>query len=144
MPYKDIEKAREANRKSYYKYSVARIKAIEKYRKHHPQKFKRFKRESGWKRVGILNLDGSLFRMTNYRHLLKQQNGSCAIENCKNKPTDFKRIFDVDHNHTTKIVRGLLCAKDNKALGHVNDSIIKLQRLINYLKLHKSGGEKQL
>lgn len=144
MPYKDIEKQRAANRKSYHKYWSERNKRIALWIKNNPEKRLKINRNHGWKRVGIKNPDGTRFMMTNYEQLFKKQNGKCAIKNCLNQPSDFKRIFDVDHNHTTKIVRGLLCASDNKILGHVNDSIVKLQRLINYLELHKSGGEKQL
>lgn len=39
----------------------------------------------------------------------------------------------VDHCHDTGAVRGVLCFNCNAALGHVNDSIERLQSLIRYL-----------
>ena len=40
----------------------------------------------------------------------------------------------VDHNHQTGEIRGLLCAKCNIALGHLQDDIKNLESAIEYLK----------
>lgn len=135
MPYKDIELAREANRKSYRKYSVERNIRITAWHKEHPEARKRHNRDNGWKRQGIKNVDGSQFRTANYEEWFRKQNGMCAISGCIKQPSDFKKIFDVDHDHKTGIVRGLLCGDHNKALGKVNDSVEELQSLIDYLKI---------
>ena len=45
-----------------------------------------------------------------YNALLLSQGGVCAI--CKTKP--HKRSLNVDHDHLTGVVRGLLCYKCNK------------------------------
>jgi len=50
-----------------------------------------------------------------YNELLKKQNGGCAI--CGAKPKT--RSLNVDHNHITKQVRGLLCHLCNRALGQL-------------------------
>lgn len=42
----------------------------------------------------------------------------------------------VDHDHATKIVRGVLCFHCNAMLGHVNDRIELLESAIAYLKKH--------
>jgi len=42
----------------------------------------------------------------------------------------------VDHNHDTGAVRGLLCHKCNLGIGHLDDSIERLEKALNYLKLH--------
>lgn len=39
----------------------------------------------------------------------------------------------IDHCHSTGTVRGLLCEKCNKGIGHLNDSISILQAAIKYL-----------
>jgi len=49
-----------------------------------------------------------------------------------------KKLF-VDHDHKTKIVRGLLCRKCNIGLDYFKDNIISLQRVIKYLE---NGTEK--
>lgn len=40
----------------------------------------------------------------------------------------------VDHNHKTGKVRGVLCAKCNKGLGNLGDTIESLQKAIDYLR----------
>ena len=42
--------------------------------------------------------------------------------------------WNIDHDHVTGIVRGILCQNCNFALGHAKDSIKILQRLIEYLR----------
>ncbi len=139
MPYKDIELVREANRKSYRKYSVKRNIEIAAWIAAHPEARARHSRDNGWKRQGIKNADGTQFRTANYEEWFRKQNGMCAITGCIGQPSDFKKIFDVDHNHKTGVVRGLLCANHNKVLGKVKDSVGELRSLIDYLKI----GEEQ-
>src|SRR5688500_1693885 len=50
-----------------------------------------------------------------YLAMLERQGGVCAT--CGNPPTD--KPLCVDHDHTTGVVRGLLCHRCNKALGWV-------------------------
>lgn len=59
------------------------------------------------------------------------QDGKCAIcgETC---PTG--NSLAVDHNHETMQVRGLLCVNCNQAIGKFGDSVMKLQRAIEYLR----------
>lgn len=69
-----------------------------------------------------------------FETLNTKQNGKCAI--CSSVETNNsrtkKRLF-VDHCHTTKAVRGLLCSKCNHALGLFNDDIGLLSKAILYL-----------
>ena len=50
-----------------------------------------------------------------YTQLLRKQEGGCAI--CKLPQSNFKRRLDIDHDHTTGEVRGLLCSACNRHLG---------------------------
>lgn len=59
--------------------------------------------------------------------MLRKQKGKCAI--CQHKLI----IPEVDHDHKTKRVRGLLCPLCNKMLGLARDSKKILQAAIRYL-----------
>lgn len=55
--------------------------------------------------------------LEDYQDLLDRQGGGCAI--CTGPPTKGFRCFDVDHDHETGVVRGLLCRRCNTALGYI-------------------------
>jgi hypothetical protein len=76
------------------------------------------------------------FGMTydDYRSMLTEQNGQCAI--CKALPG--ARRLDVDHCHTTKVIRGLLCSTCNRLIGYAKDSIETLVVAAEYLSSRKS------
>lgn len=59
--------------------------------------------------------------------MFKFQKGKCAI--CNKKTLDLV----VDHNHDTGEIRGLLCHKCNRGIGHFNDDSKLLMKCINYL-----------
>lgn len=69
--------------------------------------------------------------LEHYNSLLKEQNNVCAI--CKSICPTGKRLA-VDHCHTSRKVRGLLCGPCNKALGMFQDNTERLSTAINYLK----------
>lgn len=79
-----------------------------------------------------------------YVIFLEKQNFKCAICN-KDLVVPGQGEYNgndtavVDHNHTTGIVRGLLCRKCNKALGGFSDSAVILQTALNYVKDNSNG-----
>lgn len=77
------------------------------------------------KKYGISILD--------YDRMYQIQGGSCPI--CKRHQTELKAKLNVDHNHQTGFVRGLLCNSCNQALGAFKDNIDTLQNAIDYLKM---------
>jgi len=80
-------------------------------------------REAQWTKRGI-NLT-----VEQYDEMLKRQNGVCAI--CFK--TNNKNRLCVDHDHSTGIVRGLLCGFCNRRLVTLRNSPQLLLRAVNYL-----------
>lgn len=67
--------------------------------------------------------------------MLASQRGACAI--CRTEqahPSKPQNRFNVDHDHNTGIVRGLLCNRCNLGIGHFEDDLYFLQSAIEYLK----------
>lgn len=61
--------------------------------------------------------------------MVEAQGGKCAICAEALKPTR----TDVDHDHVTKKVRGILCRLCNSMLGHFKDDPLRLELAIQYL-----------
>lgn len=70
-----------------------------------------------------------------YQAMLDEQNGVCAICNQPEKGTrnGIVRWLNVDHNHDTGAVRGLLCTNCNVAVGMMNESRDILKAAVTYL-----------
>lgn len=81
-------------------------------------------------RYGIMEFD--------YEVLATKQGNVCAI--CGNPPKS-KRL-DLDHCHTTSVIRGLLCNNCNRGLGHFKDNEELLMKAVSYLEKSRdiSGG----
>ena len=75
---------------------------------------------------------------TAFENLLTCQGGACAV--CGTKDWGV-RGPQVDHNHLTAAVRGILCTNCNLAIGHLQDSPKIAQAMVDYLKLYSPGGE---
>ena len=100
---------------------------MRKYRKARPDIMRRIDLK---KNFGITPED--------YQQLLDKQNGVCAICGLPERKVDYrsKRLLPlaVDHCHTTKKIRGLLCADCNRAIGMLKDDVTILESAISYLK----------
>ena len=117
MPYKDPILARAAGRKSYAKHG------------RRPGKWdstvagKLLKRNWHLTRTYGITLE-------QYNALLIAQAGVCKI--CGRPPK--KRPLHVDHNHKTKVIRGLLCFRCNYGLSWFHEDAAVLTRAGEYLK----------
>ena len=73
-----------------------------------------------------------------YDNLYTLQGGKCAI--CQVEGSTYfqthptQNYFHVDHCHSTKQVRGLLCTNCNSGMGKLQDSEVLLSRALDYLK----------
>jgi recombination endonuclease VII len=69
-----------------------------------------------------------------------QEEFDCMLVNQENKCAICRRHLDkpfVDHDHTTKKVRELLCGLCNAFIGQAREDSIILMSAIQYLKKHK-------
>jgi len=66
-----------------------------------------------------------------YQDTLIEQDFKCAI--CETHVDNLDYPLDVDHDHETGEVRGLLCRRCNLGIGFFKDSIRLLKNAIEYL-----------
>src|ERR1035437_797460 len=114
-----------ANTKEYVEKNRERLLAYYKeYRKTHKQS-----KES--RRRAKLKAE---YKITpeEYDTLFINQHGRCWT--CGIHQSELKQSLGIDHCHTTGIVRGLLCQPCNLMLGGAKDSIMTLQKAIEYLQ----------
>ena len=74
-----------------------------------------------------------------YEEMYQQQQGLCAICNRPETFVNEKGVvapLSVDHNHTTRKVRQLLCRQCNSTLGLMGEKVERLQACIDYLLRH--------
>jgi len=118
--------------KKYRKKNRARLVAYSK--KYYSLNFSKFKAAALMSCYGIT--------IENFVELIKRQNGCCAIcgrhhTKCpkgKGKPNKI-RLY-IDHDHSTGVVRGLLCHNCNARLDHLATPEL-LIKSAEYLNKHK-------
>ncbi|TXG77183.1 hypothetical protein E6Q11_03120, partial [Candidatus Dojkabacteria bacterium] len=85
-----------------------KIKTYQKtWKERNPEKRKLYTRNSRIRAYGI--------EPETYYEMLEKQGNKCAI--CYGESP--RRAMNIDHNHTTGKVRGLLCDSCNLSLGHL-------------------------
>lgn len=74
-----------------------------------------------------------LFNISTYERaeILAVQESGCAI--CRRPAKSSGHSFHVDHDHTSGLVRGLLCWTCNRALGYFRDKLETLKNAVEYL-----------
>jgi hypothetical protein len=103
------------------------IAAREKYR-NKPETKDRVRNWKLLQNYGITNQD--------YEQMLENQEFCCA--GCCVHQNILEKKLNVDHDHITGKIRGLLCGNCNRALGLLKDNLETLARLHKYLV--KSNG----
>lgn len=93
----------------------------------HPATLKKAARKHRLKKV--FGLDEAAFVS-----LLEAQGGACAI--CRRLPLVGAKQFNIDHDHKTNRIRGILCGYCNPALGGFQDDPDILKQAIRYLETH--------
>ena len=70
--------------------------------------------------------------MAEFDGLVEFQKGNCAV--CFKPLEILNRRANIDHDHETGEVRGILCTGCNTGIGHLGDNIEGLERALYYLK----------
>ena len=73
-----------------------------------------------------------------YNLMLEWQDGMCLICGIYHEDA-VKGKLVIDHDHSTNMVRGLLCNDCNWMLGHARDNLEVLEHAIGYLKEYNKG-----
>jgi hypothetical protein len=100
------------------------------WRKAHPEKMRRYYKRTSVQKFGIT--------IEQFDAMVEAQGNLCAI--CgKPETRTFKgqlNTLSIDHNHTTGVVRGLLCSNCNFMVGFAKDSPARLRDAITYLEAY--------
>lgn len=125
MPKKNKEERKAYLREWYLK---NRDYARAQNRKRYLEKFKYDPRKRRQARLARYGLTEGTFDA-----LLAAQDGKCAICGRSDSGTDLHDSFNIDHDHKTGAVRGLLCQPCNQGLGAFTDNPESLAAAIRYL-----------
>ena len=72
-----------------------------------------------------------------YLEMVSSRSGlchACGGPPDRKHPRDAELTLEVDHDHMTGAVRGLLCGPCNRTLGQAKDSVHRLRLLADYLE----------
>jgi len=120
---------KEYHRKYYQEHRKAKDEAARKWRLANPTKYARIMRRARYR-----NRYGST--VADYDFLLHIQGGKCGVCGCA-EPTD--RYFDVDHDHFTGEVRGLLCTGCNRLVGQAEHLQVHSPDLLDKIEKYLQG-----
>jgi hypothetical protein len=69
-----------------------------------------------------------------FEAIVEAQDGRCAVCLRVFDPDPQKRDMQIDHNHETGVMRGVVCARCNAILGRVDRDVEVLKRAVAYLE----------
>ena len=75
--------------------------------------------------------------LDDYKHMLADQNGCCAICGSSSPNNGDVTVFAVDHDHATGNVRGLLCNPCNRGIGYLQDDVDVVAAATDYLRRNR-------
>jgi hypothetical protein len=76
----------------------------------------------------------SLYRITRgqWLEIFERQKGCCAI--CDTSQDDLGYTLQIDYDHLTGIVRGLLCKKCNLGIAMFSEDVESIKKAIKYME----------
>jgi len=93
--------------------------------KYHSDNPKRYKNNRLYQNYGISLYD--------YNLMFLKQEGKCLI--CNTHQNDLKQKLNVDHDHKTNRIRGLLCNNCNRGLGFFKDDLNLLLKAFQHINI---------
>jgi hypothetical protein len=69
-----------------------------------------------------------------YDRMLASQDGKCAICGTDDPQSARNNVWNVDHDHDTGEVRGLLCSPCNRGMGLLQDNPKVIEKVLQYLQ----------
>ena len=112
-----------------YKNKEDQLACCRRWTKNNPAKITLRNRKQVLKRRGLT--------LESYKEKLESQNNACEI--CKSPDPRSKKGWHIDHDHTTGLTRGILCAFCNVMIGNAFDDPEKLKAGIEYLRKYANG-----
>jgi hypothetical protein len=135
------EKIAARKKEDYEKNKEKIVARVKKYQEKNKEKIAARKKE-----YYVANKDKFRIRAYFYKYglteegyyaLLESQDNACAV--CKTPFVDCK--LNVDHDHNTGSVRGLLCSGCNASMGMLKDSADAVSAAATYLESHAATSE---
>lgn len=123
------EKVRQQQRQWAEKNPTRYLAALNLWKARNPNKVKATRRRRALRTYGLT--------VDQYEALVRDQKGLCAI--CKGPPVGRGKKLHVDHDHTTRQVRALLCSFCNRGLGYFKDDPQLLLLAAQYLQDHSAA-----
>jgi hypothetical protein len=76
----------------------------------------------------------SLYRLTRgqWQAIFERQHGCCAI--CGTSQDDLGYTLEIDYDHVSSTVRGLLCKKCNLGIGMFGEDVENINKAIRYME----------
>lgn len=118
--HKDEQKAYRARNRE------RRAEVHRQWKRRNPERIRRLLRNRDLRRAYGISVD-------KFEEMLKAQSGNCAL--CFEPLLQDKNL---DHDHKTGEIRGILHGRCNRLLAFAQDSISKLNAAIKYLDKHRS------
>lgn len=91
---------------------------------------KEVRKNTDWRAIGLMRDYG--MTLDDWTAMFVAQKGRCAI--CERHQVEVKKRLQVDHDHSTCEVRGLLCSDCNLGLGLFRDDCNTFNKAVAYLQ----------
>jgi hypothetical protein len=129
MPNTEENSRLNRNQKKYYAKNADKVnKRARERRRQYPENQKEIRRRAHLKRAyGITPAQ--------YDALFQAQGKICAI--CETPNPGSKKGWHIDHCHSTRKTRGILCHNCNLTIGHAKDDINRMVAAMFYVLKHK-------